>query len=87
MQTDQPNKTIKRLLINDGPDFISIDLSDPEPYRRFLHEITAKLRELKKRAKGNITGSLGELVRTLKPHIDRENVRVGTNLIVGSLTQ
>jgi hypothetical protein len=32
-------------------------------------------------------GSLGELVRTLKPHIDRENVRVGTNLIVGSLTQ
>lgn len=29
------------------------------------------------------TGSLGALVRELKPHIDRENVRIGGNLVKG----
>ena len=48
---------IKRIAINDGPEYIEVDLADRTRYFRILREIEAKKTELMQRGKGNADGS------------------------------
>ena len=56
------------------------------PERLLRQIVSEEIGKIQVETQMSFTGSLGALVRELKPRIDKENVRVGKNLIKGSAT-